>query len=116
MCTYLSLKSCRSIVQLLYCLQASFADPEHALPRSAQTRLFPNQSCSRKASHSKVPAAKFTKKKAVSNPKLANLKRTLIKQTNGEFCEQGVIIMYDNNNLYLVSKFAFLQLDWLVDS
>lgn len=52
----------------------------------------------------------------MSNPKLANLKRTLIKQTNGEFCEQGVIIMYDNNNLYLVSKFAFLQLDWLVDS
>ena len=38
MCVYLSLKSCRSIVQLLYCLQASFADPEHALPSSAQTR------------------------------------------------------------------------------
>lgn len=113
---YLSLKSCRSIVQLLYCLQASFADQEHALPSSAQTRLFPNQSCSRKASHSKVPAAKFTKKKAVSSPKLANLKPTLIKQKTGEFCKQRVIIMCDYNNLYLVPKFAFLQLDWLVDS
>ena len=51
--------------------------------------------------------AKFTKKKAVSNPKLANLKPTLIKQTNGELYEQGVIIMCDYNNLFLVPKFAF---------